>query len=1080
MNDLPDEKTLVEVPFIAQLKGMGWNHLEGDIDVPYLTERESFRQVLLTGRLRDAIRRINLDENGQPWLDEHRIGQAVSAIERLGANKLMEANQAATELLLKGTVVEGDHIRHGGRDQTVRFIDFEHPERNDFLAINQFRVDPPWAVGDKDFIIPDIVLFVNGIPLVVIECKSPATTNPMEEGITQLLRYANQRDWVEGDEGAERLFHYNQFTVASMFYEARAGTISSSYEHYLEWKDTSPVPTSEVAAVLGVDKLSSQQTLVAGMLRPTHLLDIVRNFTLFQQAEGRTIKIVTRYQQFRAVHEAIRRLMHGQTRSQHGESDQRGGIIWHTQGSGKSLTMVFMVRKMRTLPDLRKFKVVLITDRVYLEKQLSETASLAGETVLKAGSTDELKPLLQERGPGLIFATIQKYQERDEDRDEDLSKDEIKPFPVLNDSDSIVVLVDEAHRSHASLLHANLMAALPSAAKIGFTGTPIIMGARKKTHEIFGDFIDRYTIQQSEADGATVPILYEGRTTEAAVSSGQTLDQLFEDMFRDRTPPELEAIKAKYATTGNVLEAPRMIAAKAANMLRHYIDVALPNGLKAQAVATSRLAAIRYREAFITAHQRLLEQLQNLDESLLAMGEDELAKADPETQFLVRAHAHLGTIQRLEFAVIISGSHNDNPSWREWSAKAKHDAYIQRFGKPLVDDDPTKQDGLAFLIVKSMLLTGFDAPVEQVMYLDRRFMQGHELLQAIARVNRPYSQKKCGLIVDYFGVGHHLAKALAAYSAEDVQGTLVSLKDELPKLEDRHRRVLAVFRDHGIDDLRKIDECVEVLRDFKVRAEFVVKLKEFLTSLDIVMPRPEALPYLRDAKLLGFINKAAANLYRDSQLNLVGVGNKVRELIDRHIEAHGINPKVPPISILDVDFESAVNAHTSDRAKASEMEHAARYHIRVHFQEDPAYYQKLSERLEKILKKFQDNWKELVAALQEFTREVQKGRPADETGLDPRTQAPFLGILLEEARGDGDLPKEKITKLAGVTIELVEHIRQEIRVVDFWRNVHAQTVLRSWIVRFLDDNDAVPFARLQVVADRLVELAKALHQRLTS
>jgi len=1080
MSELPDEKTVVELPLVDQLKHMDWQHLEGDIDVPYLTERQSFREVLLMGRLREALLRINLDDEGKPWLDDHRINQAADALERLGAHKLMEANQIATELLLKGTVVEGDPKRHGGRDQTVRFIDFDHLERNDFLVINQFRVDPPWAVGDKDFIVPDIVLFVNGIPLVVIECKSPAATNPMEEAITQLLRYANQRDWVEEEEGAERLFHYNQFTVATTFYEARAGTISACYEHYLEWKDTSPVPTSKVAADLGIDKLSSQQTLVAGMLRPSHLVDIVRNFALYNQVEGRTIKIVCRYQQFRAVHEAIRRLRHGQTRAQHGESDQRGGIIWHTQGSGKSLTMVFLVRKMRTLAELRRFKVVLVTDRVYLEKQLSETASLTGETVRKATSTDELKPLLREEGPGLIFATIQKYQERDEDREDDGLREEIKPFPVLNGSEAIVVLVDEAHRSHANLLHANLMAALPNCAKVGFTGTPIIMGDRKKTHEIFGDFIDRYTIQQSEADGATVPIRYEGRTAEAAIANGQTLDQLFEDMFRDRTPKELEAIKAKYATTGNVLEAPKLIAAKAEDMLRHYVDVALPNGLKAQVVATSRRAAIRYREAFLDAHRKLVSQLDGLDDSILPLADDEREKLDPETQFLLRAHAHLDVIRRLEFAVVISGSHNDDPSWKEWTEKAKHDLYIKRFQKPLTHSDPAKQDGLAFLIVKSMLLTGFDAPVEQVMYLDRRFLQGHELLQAIARVNRPYSQKECGLIVDYFGVGHHLAEALAAYSAEDIQGALVSLKDELPKLEDRHRRVLAIFKERGIDDISKTEACVDLLRDVRIRADFVVKLKEFLSSVDIVMPRPEAIPFLRDARMLGFINKVAANLYRDSQLNLVGVGNKVRELIDRHIEARGINPKVPPISILDADFESAVDAHASDRAKASEMEHAARYHISVHFREDPAYYKKLSERLEEILKRFQENWTELVAALREFTSEVRKGRPADETGLDPRTQAPFLGILLEEVRGGRESSKEDLSKLAGITVELVEHIRQEIRVVDFWRNTHAQNVLRGWLVQFLDDNDVVPFSRLQPVADRLVQLAKALHQRLTS
>src|SRR5579885_2998333 len=612
MSDSGNERETVELPLIEQLKGMGWQHLEGHIGVPYLTERQSFREVLLTRRLRDAIRRINLDETGQPWLDERRVTEAASALERLGAHRLMEANQAATTLLLTGTSVEGDPARHGGRDQTAHFIDFAHPERNDFLAINQFRVDLPGS--GQTSIVPDIVLFVNGIPLAVIECKSPWTTNPMEEGITQLLRYSNQRAWIEEQEGVERLFHYNQLMISTCFHEARVGTIGASFEQYLEWKDTSPVPQHEVAAALGVEKLSSQQLLVAGMLRPAHLLDLLRSFTLFQQSGGSTLKIVARYQQFRAVQEAIRRLEHGQTRAQHGERDQRGGIIWHTQGSGKSLTMVFLVRKLRTLPALRAFKVVVVTDRTTLEKQLGDTAALTGETVRKALTTDALQPLLREPGADLVFAMIQKYQERD---DEPASGPEQETlFPVLNESESILVLVDEAHRSQASKLHANLLRALPNCARIGFTGTPILLGERKLTQDIFGPFLDIYTIRQSEDDGTTVPILYEGRTVKAEVADGRRLDEAVLAAFPDSSPRRLAEIGVRYVTTNAVLEAEQLIAAKAEDMLRHYIGAVLPNGFKAQVVASSRLAATRYQAALTAAHRSLLERLERLDPAL--------------------------------------------------------------------------------------------------------------------------------------------------------------------------------------------------------------------------------------------------------------------------------------------------------------------------------------------------------------------------------------------------------------------------------------------------------------------------------
>ncbi len=1093
----PNEQTSVELPLIAQLQGLNWEYLAGDPDVPDFTERQSFREVLLTGRLRAALRRINLDESGAPWLDDSRITAAVSTLERLGTAKLMEANTRATETLLRGTTVEGDPTQRRNREQTVRFIDFEHPERNEFLVVNQFRVDVP---GSPHYIIPDVVLFVNGIPLVVIECKSPAATNPMAEGITQLLRYSNQREGSTTDEGAERLFHYNQFLVSTFFYEARVGTISASYEHYLEWKDTSPVPMAQVAADLGVERPSSQQMLVAGMLRPAHLLDLVQNFTLFQTSGGKLIKIVARYQQFRAVQEAIRRLRTGQTRAQHGTQDGRGGIIWHTQGSGKSLTMVFLVRKLRTLPELRRFKVVVVTDRIDLEKQLSATAALTGETPRRARDTERLKAILREEGPDLVFAMIQKYQERDDDTpiltlpvvaDAPLPLQKVAEppgtytpdpdadlFPVLNEDDAILVLVDEAHRSQANTLHANLLRALPNCARIGFTGTPILMGDRKRTEEIFGPFIDRYTIQQSEQDGATVPILYEGRTAEGVIADGRSLDQLFEDMFQDRTAEELEAIKRKYATLGNVLEAPKLIAAKAADILRHYVGAVLPNGLKAQLVASSRLAAVRYQAALLTAQQALIAQLEALDPALLALDPAALLQQDPDTRFLVQAHAHLTTIRRLEFATAISGSHNDDANWRKWSDPALRDAAIERFKKPLVAEDSSRQDGLAFLCVKNMLLTGFDAPVEQVLYLDR-FMQGHELLQAIARVNRTNANKACGLVVDYFGVGRHLKEALAAYSAEDVQGALINLLDEIPVLADRHRRVLAVFQDHGIA-VADTDACIDLLHDVRIRAEFIVKLKHFLSSLDIVLPRPEALPYVRDAQLLGFINKAAANLYRDSELNIAGAGSKVRQLIDQHIEAQGVDPKVPPISILDAGFAQAVNAHTSNRTKASEMEHAARHHISVHYQEDPAYYKKLSQRLEEILQRFEYNWVELVAALQLFTGEIREGRPADQTGLDPYTQAPFLNLLVEEIGVGSDPSTDQLPRLAGLTVELVEHIRQEIRAVDFWRNIVAQNALRGWIGQFLDDQDLIPFRRQQAVADRLIELARTHHERLTT
>ncbi|MCL6479227.1 MAG: DEAD/DEAH box helicase family protein [Peptococcaceae bacterium] len=1117
------EYELVEKPFIEQLVKMGWDYLEGDIDVPELTERENFHQVLLLPRLREALRRINLDDDGKPWLDDARIDTMIRRLENLGPLQLMEANERVTELLLKGTEVEGLPDWDGGRGQICSYIDFRHPERNDFLVINQFRVDPPWVVGNRGFIVPDLVLFVNGIPLVVVECKSPRVTDPMNEAIEQLLRYSNQRQKGGEPEGAERLFHYNQLMIATYRYEARVGTIGASPEFFAPWRDTSPVPQDKVKAELGVDSLNPQQLLVAGALRPIHLLDIIRNFIVFKKEGHRTTKLVCRYQQFRAVQNAVHRLQTGQTKSQHGTKDQRGGIVWHYQGSGKSLSMVFLVRMLRSRKELRDFKVVMVTDRIDLEEQLERTAALTGETILKATNIRELFNLLRRDSPDLVFGMIQKMQVHDEDAEiiefnprKFLEQNRIalkaqeekeaellaevagevtavakqeshnktmklrlpgKKMEVLNESEKIVVIVDEAHRSHSSALHQNLMAALPNCTLIGFTGTPILMGDSPKTEEIFGSFIDKYPMKEAEKDGVIVPVKYEGRTTKGAVDSASTLDQLFEDLFSDRTPEEIEAIKQKYATTTAVMESEKLIRAKAANMLRHYVDQVLPNGFKAQVVASSRLAVARYYNAFQDAHQELLKELAALPNSFLSLTDEQIEKYDRDTRFLIRAKRHEETIKRLEFAGVISFKQNQPAHWDKFTDKQKQQENITRFKKPLIHKDPATQDGLAFLIVKDMLITGFDAPNEQVLYLDR-FMQGHQLLQAIARVNRTFSGKKCGYVVDYCGIGTHLKEALDVYSGEDVEGVLPKIEDELPLLIERHRLVLDVFHSKGIPDLRDVDACVDLLSDLKIRAEFIQRFKNFLESMDLFVYRPEGQLFMNDMKLLAFINQAAANVYRDSILNLVGCSDKVRILLDRYLVSQGIDPKIPPISVTDEDFPKAVGEKRTSKSRASTMAHAVRQYIRDHEDDDPVYYRKLSEHLESILQRFAEHWDELEIYLTDLVNRVRAGRPDDGTGLDPRVEKPFLGVLEKEGFGDIDIGKERRLQLAGHVRAMLDKIRVQISYTDFWRTPQLQNNLRRWVIEYLDDNDVVPYERLESTADALLAQARKRHSYL--
>lgn len=1097
----------VEKPFVAQLQGLGWTHIEGSIDDPAVTARGSFSEVVQEAVLRERLRAINL-RAGEPWLDDERLAEAVAAITRLGTAKLMEANQKATELLLKGITVDGLLDWDSGRGQTIQFIDWDNLASNRFTVVNQYRVDcPPGYDSGKKFIIPDLVLLVNGIPLVVVECKSPSVPEPLADAVDQLRRYSNQRKAafeVEDNEGNEALFASVQLLIASSFDEACVGCIGAGLAHYAQWKTVVGTDgrgsEQEVAAVLGKPALSEQERLIAGLLAPAQLLDVVRHFMLFMQAGGQTIKTVCRYQQYRAVNRAVTRLKTGQTRLEHGESDQRGGIVWHTQGSGKSLTMVFLVRKLRTDERLRRFKVIVVTDRKDLQRQLSATATLTGELPEVANSTEGVKVLARRQGPGLVFATIQKYRNPELEDDAEAQAEEAgpahqaaekrggyqssKPFEVLNSDDSILVLVDEAHRTQAGDLHANLLAGLPNCARIGFTGTPIIMGDKKRTHEIFGEFIDRYTIREAEADGATVPVLYEGRTASGAVKDGASLDELFEDLFREHSAEELEAIKQKYATKGNILEAPALITDKARDILRHYVTNILPNGYKAQVVAYSRLAAIRYFNALQAARDELLHEAEALPAEDKALDDEALCQRPPKVQARIQAWRYRELLARLEFAPIISGSNNDDPAWKTWTDGSKQERLIERFKKPLQHAQVDKADPLAFLIVKSMLLTGFDAPIAGVMYLDRPIREA-ELLQAIARVNRTGFGKRCGIVVDYYGVANHLQEALAAYADEDVEGALASIKDEVPVLRDRHLRVIDVLRREGIESLDDTEACLAALGDERLRAEFDVKLKAFLASLDTVLPRPEALPFTKDAKRLAYLYARARNRYKDVPVLGKDVGAKVRKLIDDHVISLGIDPKIPPIQLTDVDFEKQVLRQPNDRAKASEMEHAIRSHIRKHLDEDPVLFRKLSERLSDILKSLGEQWDALIEQLQQIIDELRSGQSSDTAStLDlPAHYAPFLRSVLEVACAGAEPQPAELLRLKDVTVELVDLLVDELQSHrDIWspRKKAAQEDLNGQLFEHLMRlrPPLVDVAAAEQLADRLMEQARASHDKL--
>lgn len=562
-----DERNHVEKPLLEQLDGLGWNitDLTDGRQKPGDTFRENFTEVIMLPVLREQLKIIN------PWLENDQVEEVVRQLtENFPGTGLIENNKHALHLLLENTSVN-ENRQTSEKSPTVRFIDFNNRNNNRFIAVCQFKVR---ILGTEHHIVPDIVLFLNGLPVVVVECKSPKIKDAIPEAIDQILRYSEQRG-VKG-EGSSPLFYFNQFVVATCRQEAKFGTITTHREkHFYRWADPYPRTLNDLDH--GSGSPNNQQRLVAGMMDKDNLLDLIRTFTLFSNNDrGQTIKIVGRYQQFRAVKLAVKRLMEGTS------PRKRSGIIWHTQGSGKSLTMMFMVREMYRHTELASWKVVFVTDRTQLESQLSETSQNIGFTVKTADSISELKELLRTDTSDLIMAMIHKFREADL----------TETFPQLNNSPKILVMTDEAHRSQYKMLGANLDKGIPNATKIGYTGTPI-----EKTERVFGDYIDKYTMRQSIEDGVTLEIVYEGRTHKAEISDQEGMDKAFADVFNDYNLQQRLEILG-YGSRNAYLEAESTIEAKAKDMIKHYLAHVFPNGYKAQVVTTSRMAAVRYKKHY--------------------------------------------------------------------------------------------------------------------------------------------------------------------------------------------------------------------------------------------------------------------------------------------------------------------------------------------------------------------------------------------------------------------------------------------------------------------------------------------------
>jgi type I restriction enzyme, R subunit len=1032
-----DERNHVEKPLLDQLHGLGWEILDLDNkQKPADTFRDSFTGVVMLPILRQQLKIIN------PWLEEDQLEEVARQLtDSFPTSSLIKNNRHVLKLLLENTSV-GENRHTGEQSPTVRYIDFEHRNNNRFIAVCQFKVR---ILGTEHHIIPDIVLFLNGLPVVVIECKSPKVQEPIPEAIDQMLRYSEQRG-ARG-EGSAPLFYFNQFVVATCRQVAKFGTITTHEErHFFCWANPFPRTVDELEH--GASGPNDQQRLVAGMLDRDNLLSLIRTFTLFSTDDrGETIKIVGRYQQFRAVKLTVQRLLQGKS------PRERSGIVWHTQGSGKSLTMMFMVREMYCHPQLLEWKVVFVTDRTQLEDQLAETSISIGFTVKVARSIRELKELLRTDSSDLVMAMIHKFREADLR----------ETFPELNQSPHILVMTDEAHRSQYAMLGANLDRGIPNATRIGYTGTPI-----DQTERVFGDYIDKYTMRQSIEDGVTLEIVYEGRTHNAEVADQAGMDTAFEDVFSDYNLQQRLEILG-YGSRDAYLEAKPTIVAKAKDMVAHYLKHVFPNGYKAQVVATSREAAVRYKTHIDAALQGAIVELEQTNPVRL----------------------NLEQLGKLRTDVIISGGHNDLPHIKEYADESQHKTSIKSFKLPFDGEDEGTTGELGIVIVNNMLLTGFDAPVEQVMYLDK-VTRAHNLLQAIARVNRVSgATKEKGFIVDYVGIGHHLKKAIDTYDERERKEVLDALgfpEQELRALNESHKEILAFLKERGLTDLTDHDAFFDLFYDEDLRFEFMLAFKKLTRHLNLVFPEKEALDYMRDYQALTEINVLAGRHFRDARLSMKGIPPKLRGITDAYLESKGIEVKIEPISILDEEFENQVGKRNRTKTRAAEIEHAIRHHLEIELDDDPDLQASFAEALAAILAEFRDNWQKIYEELEKLRKRIRSAGKEPTYGLHRKKQMPFFrmfdrelpnlqaGQVGEPKLSNDSRKEERIGRLVNLTQQIFLVIERELKLAGFWESIPARNRLRAEIQRILLSPDfsslsGLVQSRARIIS-RIMEIAE--------
>lgn len=999
----------LEQETLGWLGEQGYTHLYGpdiahDGDNP---ERESYRDVILTMRLRTAIARLN------PLLPLAAREDALKQVVDLGLPIQLSANRLFHRLLVSGVPVQ--YQKDGEtRGDFVRLIDWADVRANEWLAINQFSIQ-----GPKHTRRPDIILFINGLPLVLLELKNPADVHAdLVKAFDQIQTYKEQIPDV---------FHYNEILVISDGSEARMGSLSADIERFARWR------TIDGVTVDPLGEFNELETLVRGVLQPAMLLDYLRYFVLFED-DGRLVKKIAGYHQFHAVRAAIQQVV---SASRPGGT-HKGGVVWHTQGSGKSITMTCFAARVMQEAAMENPTIVVITDRNDLDGQLfgvfSLSQDLLREQPVQVATRGDLREKLANRpSGGIVFATIQKFMPGE---DEDT-------FPVLSERSNIVVVADEAHRTQygfsASLKVPDLKVAeasaryqvgyaqhlrdaLPNATFVAFTGTPVSSEDRD-TRAVFGDYIHVYDMQQAKEDGATVAIYYESRLAKLSLKDTELahIDEEVDELAEDEEEDQQSRLKSRWAALEKVVGAEPRIQSVAADLVAHFEERNQAQSGKAMVVAMSREICVHLYDAIIALRPEWHDE-------------------DPEK----------GAVK-----IVMTGSASDK-------ALLRPHIYPSQVKKRLEKRFKDPKDPLQLVIVRDMWLTGFDAPCVHTLYVDKP-MKGHNLMQAIARVNRVFKDKQGGLVVDYIGIANELKAALKEYTASKGRGRpTVDAHEAYAVLEEKLDVLRSLLHGFNYSDfltgghrlLAGAANHVLGLEDGKKRfADNALAMSKAFTlccTLDEAKAVREEVAFLQAIKVLLTKREISAKKKTDEERELAIrqiIGNAVvsGEVVDV-FEAVGLDK--PNIGLLDDQFLAEVRNLPEKNLAVELLERLLEGEIKSKFASNLAQEKKFSELLDSVIKRYQNRSIETAQVIEELIEMAKKfaaaSKRGDELGLNDDELA-FYDALANNEASVRELGDETLAKIAH---ELTDSLRQNVT-VDWSNRDSVRAKLRLMVKRIL-------------------------------